>query len=222
MGRPDLLPLLFALLVFFQGCGGTLRQPVLVPPGDDPAQTPASPVTGYEDGTEGETAPRWLRLYQEGGCRAVEQLPEFTGLYVFVAANEGGNAEILNLWASEFSAARDTPRLVASRVEERMTGRTLYPDDEYGEFFERFAKAVSDSPFGEASAGQVYRTQRRITEEDGAVRERHYFFIPVTIPKPLLQEKLSDIMKRITTRVKPAREQAAAVNRLKADFFDGF
>ncbi|MDR1286543.1 MAG: hypothetical protein LBK08_02945 [Treponema sp.] len=213
---------MLALLVLFQGCGGTPRQPDLIPPEDDPARTPAYPVTGYEDGERGETSSRWFRLYQEGGCRAVEQLPEFAGLYVFVAANEGGSAEILNLWASGFSAARDTPRLVASRVEERMTGRTLYPDDEYGEFFERFAKAVSDSLFSEASAGQVYRTQRLITEEDGAVRERHYFFIPVTIPKPLLQEKLSDIMKKITTRVKPAREQAAAVNRLKADFFNGF
>ncbi|MDR1418825.1 MAG: hypothetical protein LBI86_00425 [Treponema sp.] len=196
----------------------------MIPPGNEalPAETAAYPVTSYEEGERGETIPRWFRLYQEGGCRAVEALPEFAGMYVFVAANEGGNPEILRLWASEFSAVRDTPRLVASRVEERMTGRTLYPDDEYGEFFERFAKAVSNSTFEEASAGSVYRTQQRFNEEDGVVRERHYFFIPVTIPKSFLQEKLSDIMKKITTTVKPAREQAAAVNRIKADLFNGF
>jgi hypothetical protein len=185
-----------------------------------PAETEAYSITGYPGIESGDIMPYWFRQYREGGCRIVETLPEFSGGYFFLGINEGDDIETLRLWAQEFSAARDLPRLVASRVEERMTGEFLYPDDEYGEFFERFVKAVSDSVFEGASIHSVFWIRRRIDGEAGP--ERYVFFVPVVIAKPLLREQLSGIMEKITTAVRPTREQAAAINRLKADFFDGF
>jgi hypothetical protein len=195
-------------------------RPVELPP---PPPAEVQLIIDYQGRKEGEIVPRWIELYLAGGWRAIEASAEFYNKYVFVASNEGSHFKALDLWAREFSVRRDVPRLAASRAEDRMTGGTLYPDDEYGEFFEYFTKDIFNSVF-EASLDSVYWIQQRFFEEDGVTtnRETYRFFILITMDKPVLERELSRIMNRVKTKVPPARDQAAAINRLKENFFAGF
>ncbi|MDR2370764.1 MAG: hypothetical protein LBD71_04730 [Treponema sp.] len=229
MGRSDfslhpLFPVIPFVLFFLAGCSGTPKQPIIRPV--EPPPPPAAEVQhiiDYQGKEEGETVPRWIELYLAGRRSDIEASPEFYNKYVFVASNEGSRFEILSLWAREFSGRRDVPRLVASRTEDRMTGKTLYPDDEYGEFFERFIKDIFNSVF-EASVDSVYWIRQRSYEEDGVTvdQERYRFFILITIDKPVLERELFRIMNMVKTIVPPTRDQAAAINHLKENFFTGF
>jgi hypothetical protein len=220
--RPLFPVILF--LFFLAGCSGMPKQPVM-----RPTELPPPPaaevqlVIDHQGREEGEAIPPWLERYLAGGQRAVEASADFYNKYAFVAVNEGNHLESLKLWAGEFSGHRDLPRLVASRAEDRMTGRALYPDDEYGEFFERFTKELSNSTF-EASVDSVYWIQQRFFEEDGVTvdRERYSFYVLTTMEKPVLEREVFRIMNRIKTNVPPTRDQAAAINRLKENFFTGF
>jgi hypothetical protein len=224
-----LLPVLCSL--FLSRCAVTPQKPVLAPPPEAPQIrhtesrdiTDIYDITDYQGKNAGEEIPRWLSLYLEGGAKAVERLPEFYNRYIFVAANRGNSSEALNQWARGFSGVRDVPRMIALRAEARMTGDTLYPDDEYGEYFERFIKAIADSIFPGISINSVFWIRRRYYAEDGTVsRETFEFFVLISMTRSLLQREILGIMEKIQTSVPPTREQSGAIHNLKNTFFIGF
>jgi hypothetical protein len=109
-------------------------------------------------------------------------------------------------------------------------GAEMYPDDEYGDFFEAFIKAAIDTKFFGAQIEGSFWIKRRIQtetqntaqEENPLIEERYDFLILISVSKAVMQNQIRGIMDSINTSVRPTREQAAAINRIKQTFFERF
>ncbi|MDR1277429.1 MAG: hypothetical protein LBK02_01615 [Treponema sp.] len=180
-------------------------------------------IQDHQDAALGRIIPEWLSGFLLQGSRGLEEMEIYRNSYVFVGINQGTNFKALGHWAEGFTAAQDFPRLAAVRIEERLLGAAaLYPDDEYGEFFETLVKKSSDAVYTGAVKEDSFWILRRYDEDAASVGERYEFFVLVTIAKSEFQAQVHAIMEDIHTSVPPTRDQAAAINRIKETFFDLF
>jgi hypothetical protein len=212
-------------LVFFS-CVGEPPKIIIKPgaSGTSPPPREEYQFLNYQGAETGGEIPEWVSRYLEGGSRNVERMEFYRDSWVFVGNNRGTNFKALGHWAEGFTAAQDFPRLAAVRIEERLLGAaSLYPDDEYGEFFEALVKKASDAVYTGAIKESVFWVLRRQdNEETASARERYDFFVLVTIAKSEFQAQVHAIMEGIHTNVPPTRDQTAAINRIKETFFDLF
>ena len=219
-------------------CTGQKGRVIFRPdPGQARHQEPINPIeswqiVGSENGL-GETGiPDWVRRYFNGNIYGVETIDRFSGKYVFVGGNRGENIHALQQWANGFTAQHDLPRLVTARVERRLvSSASLYPDDEYGQYFEMLIKAVSDGEYPGAVKEETFWVKRKMIPtdtEDGdqplvdTVMELYEFLVLISIDRETLQKQLREIMAGIQTPSRPTRDQAAAINRIQQTFFEGF
>ncbi|MCL1837100.1 MAG: hypothetical protein FWG46_06100 [Treponema sp.] len=183
-----------------------------------------------ESGPGERGIPEWVRRYLAGDGRGIELMDQFSGKYIFVGENQGDNINSLRQWANGFTAAYDLPRLVAARVERRLvSSAALYPDDEYGQYFENLIKKVSDGEYPGAVKEQTYwvRRMRIIGEDDGGgeidrITELYEYMVLTSIDIETLRAQLRQIMAGIRTATPPTRDQAAAISRIQQTFFEGF
>jgi len=190
-------------------------------------------------GGSGESGiPAWARSYFDKGVRGIETLDAYLGKYVFVGKNRGDNFNALQQWANGFTVAQDLPRLIAQRAERRFVATAaLYPDDEYGEFFAHIIKRVSDEEYPGAVKEHIFWTkQRKIPAEvetemenadsktppENIVVERYEFLVLISIDREEFQTQINSIMANIKTVTSPTRDQAAAINKIRVAFFEGF
>ena len=236
------IPLLLAAILF-TACSTQNNKIIFLP---DPAQDVSqeqSVLSGSWQIIEtqngpGETGlPVWVRSYLERGGRDLESLDTYSGKYVFVGQNQGDNFNALQQWANGFTAAQDLPRLVARRVERRLVASAaLYPDDEYGEYFAYLIKKVSDEEYPGAAKEQTFWVKQKkipvsgeddddseteIAPEDIDL-ERYEFLVLLSINKETLQITIQKIMADIKTSTAPTRDQTAAINKIRQNFFEGF
>jgi len=175
-----------------------------------------------KDGASAESMPEWLLRYIEGGNRAVEQLNAYREKYVFVGVNEGTNFIILNKWIENFTAEQDFAILAAIRIEERMIATaSLYPDDEYGSFFETLIKIAYSTEYRNAVKEETYWFKY------GTDPETYNFFIMITIDRYIMQSIIRGMMAQAQAIASPGSRgtrgsQAASVNRIRQTFFEGF
>jgi len=187
-----------------------------------------------QNGKGAANIPEWARLYFNNAVNEIEALDRFSGKYVFIGGNGGGNFNALQQWANGFTVEQDLSRLVTLRVEHRLVASaSLYPDDEYGEYYEFLIREVSNGEFLKASKEEVFWLKRKITadgaETDGgaqsnpdAARERYEFLVLVTIDRETLQKQIQGIITGIKTKIPPTKDQAAAIAKIKNNFFEGF
>jgi len=228
-------------ILFFTVCA-TKKEPVVFRP--DPVQDKLQEQTGSaesweiiksQDGSSEKGIPAWLRSYLDKGVQGVESLDTYRGKYVFVGENRGNNINVLQQWADGFSTAQDLPRLIVQRVEKRLVASaTLYPDDEYGEYFASLIKNISDGEYPGADKEQTFWIrQKKIpvkVENDEYSEapagnneiERYEFYILITIKKEALQETIKKIMANIKTNTAPTKQQKAAISIINQTFFEGF
>jgi hypothetical protein len=228
------------IAVLFTACIGQRNGIILRP---EPGQEGASQTGPQEiwqiietqNGLPENGIPEWVSLYLNEGIPKVEALDQYNGKYVFIGENRGINLTALKQWSKGFSAAQDFPRLLAQRVENRLTASaSLYPDDEYGEYFEKLMKQVSDAEYPAVKEEHFWIKRMRIfdavveddpdalSERDDYLTERYEFFILLDIDKNSLQNQIRQITSGIKTDRPPTREQAAAINRVQSAFFTGF
>jgi hypothetical protein len=180
-------------------------------------------VIDYQNAGLGGAIPEWVSRFLDQGISAVELMEVFNNRYVFIGTNRGNNFNALSHWMEGFTVDQDFPRMAAVRIEQRLTSAAaLYPDDEYGEFFETAVKKASDAVYTGAVKEAVFWIRRRLYGEAVPDREQYDFFALVTIEKYLFQIQLNELLNNITTAVPPAREQAAAINRIRETFFENF
>jgi hypothetical protein len=218
-----------ALLGFwlFFACAGEPPKIIIRPEDQEkpPDQRETEPYTliNHQDAAAGKDIPEWVDLFLEQGAGAVEGMEAFSGRYVFIGVNRGNNSKALAQWAEAFTAAQDFPRLAAVRIEQRLIrAASLYPDDEYGEFFETLVKNASDAAYSGAVKEADFWILRRLHEDSSPRREQYDFFILVTIEKTLFQAQVRGMMNNMSPAVPPTRDQAAAVNRIRETFFEDF
>jgi len=199
---------------------------------DNQKKIEISNIIETKDRASAESMPEWLLSFAEGGNKAVEQLNAYRDKYVFVGVNEGTNFIILNKWTENFTAAQDFAILAAIRIEERMiAGASLYPDDEYGLFFETLVKIAYGTEYPDAVKEETYWFK------NGTDPETFNFFIMITIDRNTMQSIIRGMMAQaqaITStsglgpqgyrpqNLRPRGSQAASVNRIRQTFFEGF
>ena len=247
MKRYSFIPLIAASLLF--ACAG--QKGIIFLP--DPAldrQELIDPLESWQiiesQNGSGETGiPEWVRRYYNkeiygAAFWGIESLDQYSGKYIFTGENRGENYNALLQWANGFTAEHDLPRLVAARVERRLvSSASLYPDDEYGQFFENLIKKVSDGEYPGAVKEQTFWVKRKMIptnaeSPDGeipagdeqpqtdAITERYEFLVLISINREALQKQLQEIMAGIKTIITPTRDQTAKINKVQQTFFEGF
>ncbi|MCL2720671.1 MAG: hypothetical protein FWD47_04965 [Treponema sp.] len=186
-----------------------------------------------KSGMTAASLPDWLRVYLSGGIEEVEKLDRFNDKYIFIGINEGENFNALNRWGNFFSATHDFPMLAAARIEKRIIQSSfMYPDYEYGEFFEKFIKSAYNNVYPGTIKEDVYWIKLNVDniidqDEDfetllNTPSEVYIFFVLISADKIILQNVINNMMAAAIASVKPTGSQVSSVNRLRQNFFTGF
>jgi hypothetical protein len=118
----------------------------------------------------------------------------------------------LNKWAGNFTVIQDFPRLAGVRIEKRLNSTALlYPDDEYGEFYESFVKKAFSAEYADAVKEQSYWIK--------TTAEVYEFYVFISMEKSKMQSIIRTMMSNTLAAVTPTRAQNAAINRLRQFFF---
>jgi len=168
--------------------------------------------------------PAWMRSFISGGIEEIEKLDSFYGKYVFLALNESVNFSAQNFWVSNFSEVRDFTIMAARRIEKKMIlSSTLYPDDEYGAFFEAMVKKANNTVFTgavkEDSCWIKFISGNGIENADSDI---YISFLLLTIDISLMQRIVTGMMNEIIADVSVTRTQRNNINRMRQNFFTGF
>ena len=170
-----------------------------------------------KDGASAERMPEWLLTFIRGGNQAVEQLNAYRNKYVFVGVNEGENFILLDKWIDNFSAEQDSAIFAAMRIEKRIVSTaTLYPEYEYGLFFELLITMAYGMGYPDAVKEETYWFKT------SGEPDNYYYFILITIDRNRLHFIMRNMMAEAYAQAKPRRAQAVVINRLRQSFFEGF
>jgi hypothetical protein len=225
------LTILLAGFLFFGGCVSQESKIIIHPEPVPEQQEETWQILESQNGPQSAPVPEWLSRFLDGGNREVESMGIFPDRYVFVGRMNGNNFNALRQWTVAFTVQQDLPRLIAGRIENRMvSAASLYPDDEYGDFFAALVKAASDAEYFDISIVETFWIKRRIEtkaldenlEENVIIKEQYEFFILTSADKFRMQNKIRGIIESVKTPVSPTKEQATAINRIKRNFFEGF
>jgi len=177
----------------------------------------------------GYAVPDWLYIFINSGMEALESYYRFYEKYVFIVTNEGENFNALSRWADNYSEALDFPMLAAARIERKMIkSASLYPDDEYGRFFEKLVKGAYNADFPGAVKEETFWIQIKINNDDNnessdaSVSENYIFFVLISIDKPLMQDVINNLIAQASESAAATRAQAAAITGIKQNFFMDF
>jgi len=180
-------------------------------------------IIGTRDGASARIMPEWLRRYINGGIEAVEDMTEYKNKYVFIGTNRGSNQVILNKWAEVFSPVYDFPVLAAGRIEKRIiASSTMYPEYEYGAFYENFVIRSYGSSYPDTVKEDSYWIRIKTDNGNGASSEAIVYFILITTEKYAMQSVINTMFSQTENSVRITNAQAYAVKRLHQNFFEGF
>ncbi|MCL1958641.1 MAG: hypothetical protein FWF68_03480 [Spirochaetes bacterium] len=166
--------------------------------------------------------PSWLRSYLGSGINAVERLDAYNNKYVFIVSNEGDNVTVLTKWVDYYTVTHDFPMLVADRIEKRMyLTASLYPDDEYGAFYETMMHNAYKTEYPRAVKEDYcwIKTKSGNAEEPS---ENYIFYLLITIEKYSMQSIIRNMIAKTSEAVTLTKSQNNAVNKLRNTFFEGF
>jgi len=177
-----------------------------------------------KDGSGVGSMPHWLIAYIDGGIEAVEKLEAYSSKYVFIAVNEGENFSVLNKWIENFSERLDFPMFAAARIDKRMiASASLYPDNEYGRFYETMIKNAHSSVYPGAEKEGTYWIKVWFERENTwEYAENYKFFVLITMNKMSLQTIIRNMIIRVENAVTATSAQSSAISRLRQSFFEGF
>ena len=167
-----------------------------------------------------ENIPEWFLVYIYSGIEELENSYLYIDKYCFVDAKEGSNFEALNIWMNNYSLTLDFQKLAANRIEKRLFSMaTLYPDDEYGLFYEKMVKKAFVTEYPQAILEDTFWIKKNQIDGTGEV---YVFFVFTSINKKILQTIITDMMEEVHAAVTPTRSQNNAIRRLQQNFFEGF
>jgi len=174
-----------------------------------------------KDGTVNQM-PAWLRSFLGSGINAVEKLEDYNNKYVFIVSNQGDNIAALNKWVEYYTVEHDFPMLAAERIEKRMyLTASLYPDDEYGAFYETMIHNAYKTEYSDAEKKDYYWIKIKSEKEEG-ISENYMFFILITIEKNIMQSIIRNMIAKSNAAVTLTNSQNSSVNKLRNTFFEGF
>jgi len=183
-------------------------------------------ISETKEGAGNTNIPGWLSAFLKGGADEVEKLYIYRNRYCFIGVSEGSNFSALSKWAANYSVIHDFPRMAAVRIERKLiSSATLYPDDEYGSFFEVMVKKSFDAEFSYARIEDTFWIKKRNeqNETDDETNENIYeFYIFISIEKTEMAAIIENMMTETIAAVSVTRSQNAAIRRLQQNFFSEF
>jgi hypothetical protein len=224
--------LILCTQVFCSCAGRGKNTPLIIPKAANETET--SNLIGIEDiietkGGEGNSnLPEWLLTFNNGGIDAVERMEKYYGKYCFLGRNEGVNFEALTKWADNYQETNAFTRLAAARIEKRLASKAeLYPDDEYGAFYEKLIKKAFDAEYPQALTEDTYWIKKSTqftakTSEANGFQDTYEFFAFISIDKTTMQDIITMMMEDTRVAVTPTRSQNNAINNIQLSFFEGF
>jgi hypothetical protein len=225
--RPDAIFLFYILILF--SCAAQKNFAVF--PAPDKSQNKSEnsvEIANITDSRyiEGEPyLPDWLSAFLGGGIEEAERIEAYAGRYLFVAGNQGVNFAAMEKWADNYSVEYDFPMLAAERIDRRMNvSNTMYPDEEYGIFYETFVKNAYGGEYNGAVKEDTYWIKTKITGsgESPAQSEVFNFYVLISIDTAAMQAAVYNLFMQAFDTAVPAGAQIAAINRLRQNFFEGF
>jgi hypothetical protein len=113
--------------------------------------------------------------------------------------------------------------LAAERIEKRMIiSSFLYPDNEYGLFFETAVKNAYRTRYPPAVKEDTYWIKIINNDEDSIHQEIYNFFVLITIDKIDMQDIINNVLEEAASAVTPTVAQRNAINNLRLNFFESF
>ena len=225
------ISLFLFLIAFFSGCGvRQVRQPPLREEEQPIVRYLSWEILDYRNKDTGASIPAWVYYYLEEDIHQIENLTEFRNHFTFITANSGNNFNALEQWLSAFSIELDFARLVAMRIENRfLNAAVLYPDDEYGSYYEALIRTASDAQWTGAVRVSDFWVQRSFVGLDNnqdndlpEYWERYDFLILVSVEKNIMIPQIRTVLQDVRPTAQLSRDQRNAVNRVQEHFFDGF
>ena len=222
--------LLLPFTVFLVGCGSRqVRQPPLREEEPEIVRHISWEVLDYKDKDIGSSIPAWVNYYLDNNILQIENYFEFYNHFVFIASNAGTNFNALQQWMNAFSIDLDFPRLAAVRMENRfLNAAVLFPDDEYGSFYEALIRAASDAHWQGAVRAEDFWVSRSFIGLDNPETEspetwdRYEFLILLIVEKDIMIPQIEMVLQDVQPPSPLSRYQRSAVNRVIEFFFDGF
>jgi len=176
-----------------------------------------------KDGAKNTALPEWLLAFNNGGIDAVEKMEQYSGKYCFIEINKGVNFEALTKWEENFSETRAFTRMAAARIENRLTSKAvLYPDDEYGAFYEKLIKKSYNKEYPDAVTEDTYWIKKQVTSETNSLQDIYEFFVFIIMDKTIMQDDIRNMITQVRAIVTPTRAQNNAINNIQLHFFEGF
>jgi len=185
-------------------------------------------ITGSRDMDEEPYLPDWLSAFLGGGIGEAERTEAYADRYLFIAVNQGVNFAALSKWAYNYSVEHDFPLLAAARIDRRMNASyTMYPDEEFGIFYETFIKTAYSGEYQGVVKEDTYWIKTKVTGNGGGqgsavLPEIYYYYVLISIDKEAMQAAVYNLFSQAFVSSAPAGAQAAAINRLRQNFFEGF
>jgi len=221
---------LFCTLILYSCAGRKKNTPlVIVPETKTEIENNISSLIGIDDITETKRGPGnsdlpdWIIIYNNGGTDAIERTEQYSGKYCFVGRNEGVNFEALSIWAENYNETKAFTRLAAARIEKRLTSKAaLYPDDEYGAFYEKFIKKSYDAEYAGTNIEDSFWVKKPGTSEANGFQDTYEFFAFISIDKTIMQDIIKKMIAETHAAVTPTRAQNNAINNIQLHFFEGF
>jgi len=226
--------------ILYTACAGQQTKVIFRP---DTVNNPREPVRIFDtweiiesqNGQGPGGIPEWVRWDIDNEVNEIEVMERLSGKYIFFGENGGSNFGVLQQWANGFTVEQDLPGLITRRVERRLvSSASLYPDDEYGEYFEFLIREISNEEFLGAVKEQIFWLKRKVvssaedddiidTQSNPDTEQEHYeFLVLISVDKETLQRQIQEIMTNIKTKIPPTKAQAAAIAKIKDTFFEGF
>jgi hypothetical protein len=220
---------LFFFTVLFYSCAGN-KDRVFIPvneyKNENNKKITISDIIDTKTVNGIEYMPDWLFMYINGGINKAETINSFQGRYLFIAKNEGNNFNALNKWAENYTVQNNFPIIAASRIENRLvSAATLYPDDEYGDFFETLVKKAFNTEYDGAVIEDSFwiKIIENDTENDSEqFKEKYIFFILTSIEKIQMQEIIRKMTAEAVAVTNSSQKQNAAIKNIQQNFFEGF
>ncbi|MDR2729785.1 MAG: hypothetical protein LBB81_02675 [Treponema sp.] len=216
-------------MILFNSCAGN-KDRIFIPANEykneNDNKLNTNGIIDTQAGNRIENIPDWLFIFLEGGINKAEAINSYRGRYLFIAKNEGSNFNALNKWAENYTIQNNFPMIAASRIERRLiSAATLYPDDEYGGFFEIVVKKAFNAEYEGAVIEDSFwiKMIENETENDNAQSgEKYIFYILTSIEKIQMQEIIRKITAEAIDGINPSQKQSAAVKNIQQNFFEEF
>ena len=187
-------------------------------------------ITETRDNAQNTYLPDWLSGFLNEGIEEAERIESYRDKYLFIASSQGVNFAALSKWADNFTTEQNFPMLAAARIERRMNvSNSVYPDEEYGIFYETLVKNAYGGRYPETVKEDIYWVKTKVIQENGngeregaALPEVYNFFVLISVERTEMQAAVYNLISQAAASSAPSGAQAAAISRLRQNFFNGF